>query len=249
MSATTTHPIVSAAPGNRSHHPAGVFELNKLLLIDDHPLFRDGMQSLLRRLHPEVQILEAGTCAAGVCTVIENPDIDLVLLDLELPDGNGMEALAKVRESHAEIPVVVLSGLTDQQSIRQALERGAMGYVPKTSTTEIMLKALQLVFSGGTYVPPEAIRGSPIVERAGQDQKDTKIDSGPTKSTALGLTPRQTDILRLLIQGNSNKHICRKLELSEATVKSHMTAVLRALNVTNRVEAVIEVSRRCIVFD
>ena len=158
-------------------------------------------------------------------------DLDLVLLDLQLPDADGLEVLETLRRNHPSTAVVVLSGAGTADTMRRALQRGAQGFIPKTASSEVMLSALRLIFSGGIYVPPEFVLGTP------PSQEST------ASPASLGLTERQQQVLKLMLEGKSNKLICRELHLAEPTVKNHMTAILRALNVTSRAQAIVEVSR------
>lgn len=209
--------------------------MKKILLIDDHTLFREGVQLLLKQLDDSVEIVSAGTCKLGLELAATHSDIDLVLLDLELPDQMRFEGLSMLRERYPGLPVVMMSARDDAATVVEALDRGAMGFIPKTSSTELMLNALRLVFAGGTYIPPEAIAGSTPEGRGATRASRTLAD--------LGLTGRQVDVLRLLVRGRSNKLICRELDLAEGTVKTHMTAVLRALHVTNRTQAIIAIAK------
>jgi DNA-binding NarL/FixJ family response regulator len=213
--------------------------MKKILLIDDHTLFREGVQLLLKQLDDKVEVMSGGTCRRGLELADAHPDFDLVLLDFELPDQDGFQGLASLRERHPGLPIVMMSARDDPVTVMEALDRGAMGFIPKTSSTELMLNALRLVFAGGTYIPPEAIAGhAPLTTAPGE------TSARPSKSIAdLGLTTRQIDVLRLLVQGRSNKLICRELDLAEGTVKTHMTAVLRALRVTNRTQAIIAIAK------
>ena len=221
--------------------------MKKILLIDDHTLFREGVQLLLKQLDDGVDVLAAGTCKLGLELAATNPDVDLVLLDLELPDQMRLEGLDIFRERHPGLPIVMMSARDDSVTVVEALDHGAMGFIPKTSSTELMLNALRLVFAGGTYIPPEAIAGHGFVatsatEVAGRTQPNRTL-------TELGLTTRQIDVLRLLVKGRSNKLICRELDLAEGTVKTHMTAVLRALHVTNRTQAIIAIAKQGITME
>lgn len=211
--------------------------MKKILLIDDHTLFREGVQLLLKQLDDGVEVLSAGTCKRGLELAANHQDIDLVLLDLELPDQTRFEALDTFRERHPDVPVVMMSARDDAATVVEALDRGAMGFIPKTSSTELMLNALRLVFVGGTYIPPEAISGHTLAVTASTAQQASHTLAD------LGLTVRQVDVLRLLVKGRSNKLICRELDLAEGTVKTHMTAVLRALHVTNRTQAIIAIAK------
>lgn len=223
----------------------GQMTMKKILLVDDHTLFREGVQLLLKQLDDNVEVMSGGTCRRGLELADAHPDFDLVLLDFELPDQNGFEGLAVLRERHPSVPIVMMSARDDPGTVIEALDRGAMGFIPKTSSTELMLNALRLVLAGGTYIPPEAIAGhAPVIPSTGSAAPRS------SKSLAdLGLTERQIDVLRLLVQGRSNKLICRELDLAEGTVKTHMTAVLRTLRVTNRTQAIIAIAKLGITLD
>jgi DNA-binding NarL/FixJ family response regulator len=209
----------------------------KILMIDDHHLIREGMRPLLQRLAEPgetVELLEAATFAAALEHAAAHPDLDLVLLDLRLPDAEGAGALAEMQRRHRGLPVVVMSGEDDPALVRHILEQGALGYIPKSSSPQVILNALRLVLSGGTYLPREIMAASAPSPRAG-------VPGGGSASivSRLGITPRQADVLALLVAGKSNKVICRELNLAEGTVKNHIAAVFKALNVSTRVQAVI----------
>ena len=163
-----------------------------------------------------------------------NPDLHLILLDLSLPDRDGFAVLADLRKRFATISLVVLSALDDRDNVLRALDLGALGFIPKSAPREVMVNALRLVFSGGVYIPPEAL----VRTKA----KETQPVPGRAVSAAdLGFTGRQMEVLGLMMLGKSNKAISRILDVAEPTVKHHVTAILKALKVTNRTEAVIAV--------
>jgi DNA-binding NarL/FixJ family response regulator len=224
----------------------------KILLVDDHTLFRDGLKLLLQRLDEGIEILEAASCQQGLDLADANADLHLVLLDLNLPDRTGFEGLAELRERHAAIPVVVLSASDDRATVMETLDRGAMGFIPKSSSTDVLLSALRLVLAKGVYIPPSVLSQNTNARSPSQGSVPlpAPFASGrPIKKPGdLGLTERQSDVLALLVQGKPNKIICRELGLAEATVKAHVTAVLKALNVTNRTQAVIAVGRLGLTF-
>ena len=210
----------------------------KILVVDDHALIRDALRGVLKELKDDAAVIEAADSRQGLRLADENPDLGLVLLDLNLPDRSGFEVLAELRGRHPAISVVVLSALSDRDSVARALELGATGFIPKSASREVMLSALRLVFSGGVYIPPELLGWrEPSAKRA-----PSAAGSRPGSPRELGLTDRQVDILALMMQGKSNKAICRTLDLAEPTVKNHVTAILKALKVTNRTEAVIAVA-------
>jgi DNA-binding NarL/FixJ family response regulator len=210
----------------------------KILLVDDHHLIRDGMRPVLERLAASepVEVFEAEAFEAAVEIASRHDDLDLVLLDLRLPGVTHFEALDGLRERFPALPIVLMSGDDEPDLVRGALERGALGYIPKSSTSEVLLNAIRLVLSGGTYLPPEAIgrqsRGAAPVASSAEDI-----------AARLAITPRQADVLALLLAGKSNKLISRELNLAESTVKNHIAAVFRALDVTTRVQAVLAASK------
>jgi DNA-binding NarL/FixJ family response regulator len=200
-----------------------------LLLIDDHALFREGLKFLLRGLDQELAIDEAGSVDAAAAR--RDTAYDLVLLDLNLPGVGHLEALASIREAFPQSPVVVLSGEDDPRMIRATIEHGAMGFVPKSSTPEILIQALRL--------DPRAGRLPAGLRLAGDDGPATvAVASLETEALMRTLSPRQLDVLRCVIRGQPNKLIARTLDLSESTVKAHLSAVLRTLGARNRTEAV-----------
>ena len=213
----------------------------QILLIDDHAMFREGIALLLRHLDQDVCVIQAGTCEQGFKELQNQSDIDLILLDLDLPDRPGMNAIAELRERFPDMPVVVLSSLEDRTTVIDVLDRGAMGFIPKSYTGDILFDALKLILAKGIYLPPTIFfpakpNHAPGIS-AGQREVHAKSPS------ELGLTDRQTEVLYLLLQGKSTKLICRELKLAEGTVKNHTVAVLRALNVTTRTQAVIAASQ------
>ena len=209
----------------------------KILVVDDHVLIREALRGLFRELKPDATVVEAADAAQAVQLLADQPDTALILLDLSLPDRDGFTLLAEVRERYPGIPVVVLSGFPDPDNVLRALDYGALGFIPKSAGREVMKSALNLVFSGGVYIPTE-ILGSGTAD-------ETSVAGSPQASPAdLGLTERQVDVLALMMQGKSNKAICRRLELAEPTVKNHVTAILKTLGVSNRTEAVLAASAR-----
>jgi DNA-binding NarL/FixJ family response regulator len=203
----------------------------KILVVDDHVLIREALRGVLKELKGEATIIEASDSRQATQRIGENPDLELVLLDLNLPDRSGFDVLAELRERYPAVSVVVLSASDERNNVARALDLGALGFIPKSASREVMLSAFNLIFAGGIYVPPE------ILARP-QPMRPMPTVSGVT-AERLGLTERQMDVLALMMQGKSNKAICRVLDLAEPTVKNHVTAILKALNVNNRTEAVI----------
>jgi len=197
-----------------------------LLLADDHALFREGFGLLLQQLEVDVRITEACSFDRALASAQVEPDLDIALLDLNMPGMHGVEGIARFREQARDVAVVVISASEDAADIRRMLDAGAVGYIPKSSSSQVMLSALRLVLAGGVYVPVDILR-------------DTDAHAEPLRKQRDGvqLTERQLDVLRLIIQGKPNKLIARELQLSEGTVKIHLASIYRALNVSNRTEA------------
>jgi DNA-binding NarL/FixJ family response regulator len=212
----------------------------KILVVDDHALIREALRSVLKELKGDITVVEAGDSRQAMEIVGEHADLGLILLDLNLPDRDGFGVLSELRDRYPAISVVVLSAQQDRSSVVKALDLGALGFIPKSGQRDVMLSALRLVFAGGVYIPPEILARdvppaqNPTLSRLG-------ASTAHVTPAELGLTERQLDVLALLMQGKSNKAICRILDLAEPTVKNHVTAVLKALKVTNRTEAVIAV--------
>lgn len=208
-----------------------------VLIIDDHPLMRDAVRTTMESIAPGSRIDLASSYGEARRVLSTNVAYDFMLLDLNLPDCSGFDALKGLREHYPQSPVVVLSAEIDRDTILRCLELGAAGYIPKTYHSEVITHALRLVSSGHVYVPREAIDPR---HGAKEPIRPRQIDNDPRH---LGLTDRQCDVLRLILRGLPNKLICRQLDLAEGTVKVHVSAVLRALGVRNRTQAVIAASR------
>ena len=195
----------------------------KLLIVDDHPIVREGLAAMLRQADAEV--LQAASAAQGFALAAAHADLDAVFLDLAMPGMGGIAAIREFGGQRPELPVIVLSSSENADDVRRALSAGALGYVPKSAPPQTLLSALQLVLSGNVYVPPLLLG-------------EGRATDGPTASALPGrLTERQVEVLRLVCRGASNKQIARELALSDKTVKAHVTAIFRALNVVNRTQA------------
>lgn len=194
----------------------------KLLSVDDHDLFREGLRQVLRGLPGDLELLEAAHAEAALTLLEREGDVGLVLLDLGLPDTDGLSLLGTLRERFPLVAVVVVSANEDPATARAAIERGASGFIPKTSDRTLLLQALELVLSGGVYVPPFAMQAPEPSARQ------------PDK-----LTPRQREVAELMTKGLTNKEIASVLGIAAGTVKLHVAAVLAALDVSNRTEAVM----------
>lgn len=211
----------------------------KILVVDDHVLIREALHGVLRELKGDsVVILDAATSGEALRQLEQHADVELVLLDLNLPDRDGLDALRELGARWPTVPVVVLSGFHDREKVSRALELGAVGFIPKSARREVMCGAFNLIFAGGIYVPPEMLALQVPSEGAAAAEPMADLRA---RAFAMGLTERQAEVLALMMQGKSNKAICRTLDLAESTVKIHVSAILRALNVSNRTEAVVAV--------
>ena len=198
----------------------------KILVVDDHALVREGLRQVLKGLDEQVEILEAGHCGRAFELAALHPDLDLVLLDYQLPGMNGLEALAFFGQNHPELPVVMISGSVDRRMVRQVMALGAVGFIAKASLSSELLTILNTVLAGQIYVPAEFLAAEAALNEI-------------SASGSPQLTTRQQDVLKLLLDGRSNKEISVALDLSDETVKNHVSAVLRAFGVQTRVQAVL----------
>ena len=201
----------------------------KILIADDHDLFRAGFGMVLNELAADTQLLHAANLTEAMQCAQTEPDLDLALLDLNMPAMRGVVGLKQFRAQFPEVPVVIVSGSDDISDVQQMLSTGAAGYIHKSTAPNIMLSALRLVLAGGVYVPPHAMQREPVKAAAAQGSMVWESK----------LTARQMEVLRLLALGKPNKLIARELDLSEGTVKIHLSAIFRILDVNNRTEAVL----------
>jgi len=199
-----------------------------ILVVDDHPLVREGLRQVLAGLDAGANVVEAANAGAALAAIAGRADFDLMLLDLNLPDRDGLSLLGEVGRLAPDLPVVMLSGVQDPALMRAALDAGAAGFIPKSSLSQVVLPALKLVLAGGIYVPPEMLRDA---------------ETPAPDAQAPLLTERQQQVLRLIANGASNKEIAAKLQLSEPTVKGHVVAVFRALGVRTRTQAIAAATR------
>lgn len=215
----------------------------KFLVVDDHPLVREALASLLHELRRGSTVLQAATGAEALAALAQDQAMDLVLLDLRLPDGSGLDLLRKIGAMSIGTAVVMLSGDLDRETVREALAAGAVGYIPKTEPREVIAGALGLVLAGGIYVPPFTLQATAPTALPATALRPQVGKTGSATPAEFGLTGRQLEVLALLMQGKNNKLICRALGLAEPTVKNHVSAILRALGVDSRTEAVLAVTR------
>ena len=227
----------------------------RVMLVDDHPLIVSALQRILRELEGPVAVVSAGSAAAAREVLRTDAAFDLLLLDLALPDLDGHTFLRELRQTHPALPVVVVSASERATDAVRAIDAGAMGFVTKRSTPQVLLQALRAVLQGVIVVPddlaqeplpePDAVAAHAVLG-APPAPSGPPVDARSSLRASLqslGMTPRQFDVLELLLQGKPNKLIARELRLSVETVKDHVRAVLRTLNVTTRTQAVLAVSR------
>jgi DNA-binding NarL/FixJ family response regulator len=201
----------------------------KVLIIDDHPVFRDGLTSLLQQSELETVVLQAGDLMQAMTIVGQEVDLDVVLLDLIMPGTSGVSAIADISRARPDLPIIVLSASEDPRDARKALAQGALGYVPKSAGQQTLLSAIRLVLNGDLYVPPLILE-----EAATSRLAHAQRQAADSRSA---LTERQISVLQRLGEGQSNKMIALDLDLSEKTVKAHVTAIFKALNVVSRTQA------------
>ena len=203
-----------------------------LLIADDHPLFREALRGAVSRVLPGATLKEADNVEKLYALVESEPDADLLLLDLNMPGAHGFSALVHLRAQHPELPVVVVSAREEPTVMRRALDHGAMGFIPKSVDSATLGQALSQVLEGDRWAPPAAL-AAPAAE---PDEHDA------AKRVA-ELTPQQFRVLQMLGEGLLNKQIAYELGVSEATIKAHMTAILRKLGASNRTQAVLIAGR------
>ena len=205
-----------------------------ILIADDHVLVREGLAHVLRSAFEGVSIHEAADFGEVHATLAEVGDIDLVLLDLCMPGGQGMDVLENICDQYPDVPLIVLSASEDPAEIRTSIDRGASGFIPKSSARELAISAIRLVMSGGVYLPPQLVHA--------ETQPRVPHPAPPSRGVDAGLealTDRQHEVFQLMRRGLSNKEIARELGLSPNTVKIHVKAILRVLKASNRTQAVM----------
>ena len=231
----------------------------KVLLVDDHPLVLSALQAVIQSIGSDTTVVGVASAAAARAELLRDADFDLVLLDLALGDADGFDVLVEFRAAYPAVPVVVVSASDRASDVIRAIDSGAMGFVPKKSSHGELHAALGMVMTGSMYVPPSMLGlefgrsivagdtvpgvmrplGDAPLGAAAQPEPHQKLPS----LKDVGLTPRQGEVLSLLLQGLPNKLIARQLNLSVETVKDHVAAVLRALGVSSRTQAVLAVSQ------
>jgi len=210
----------------------------KILIADDHPLFREAISSVIASGVEGSEILQTDDLDSALSVTRENDDIDLILLDLNMPGMNGLNGLMSLRNEAPTIPVVIVSAEEDKQIVLQAITYGAVGFITKSSPRLEMTKAIQQILSGNVYLPSDIIRTGK--ESSNGHRRNSSHEDNPVSPEMLNsLTRRQLLVLERMSKGESNKQIAYNLNIAETTVKAHVSAILRKLGVHNRVQAIL----------
>ena len=211
--------------------------MHSLMVADDHPLFRDAIAAVIQSGLPGTELREADCFAALASALDADDDVDLVLLDLNLPDASALDGLRELRRAFPAVPVAVLSAESERATVLGALDLGAIGYLPKSTPRPDLLAAIKQILDGQIYLPAEIMRRP---AEASSAPPATQGVTGPADAGALEqLTVKQLEVLSLLIRGASNKVIARELDIAETTVKTHVSAILKKLGVGSRVQAIL----------
>lgn len=210
----------------------------KILIVDDHGLVREGLQAILRRADLGAEFIEAWDAASVQNQIEQHQDIALILLDIQLSDCSGLVLLPRIMAQRPKVPVIMLSAEHDAETVTQALNVGASGFLPKTSLNQVLVSAIKLVMAGGIYIPPDALQQTSF-----KPSTESPAPASNASYASLGFTVRQIDVFRLLAQGMSNKQISRQIDLAEPTVKIHVRGILRALTVSSRAEAIVRAAQ------
>ena len=202
--------------------------MSTILIADDHPLFREALRGAVARVMPQAALHEAGDAAGLYAMADAKADADLLLMDLNMPGAQGFSALVHLRATHPQLPVVMVSAREEPETVRRALDHGAVGFIPKSSDAATLATALQRVLDGERWLPEAALAAPAIAD-----------DERAVAARVRELTPQQFRVLQMLGAGLLNKQIGYELGVSEATIKAHMTAILRKLGASNRTQAIL----------
>jgi len=229
---------IARAAESASGSSARAASTMKILIVDDHALFRQGLAMLLSELYPDSEILEAASSAKAMEVAASNTDVRLVLFDLKLEDGSGFETLERLAHDLPNAAVAVVTASEDSKDIARSYRAGAKGYIVKSSTSDVLRHALPLILSGETYIPSHAMS---LLTGGGGGSAEPRASAG--MSGVPSLTPRQQEILLLMAQGLQNRDIAESLGMLEGTVKVHVKSILQKLGVNNRTHAVVTAIR------
>jgi len=209
-------------------------ELSQVLIIDDHPLFREALSAAVSLAYPTVRSREVSDVDNAIKVLESDRDFDIALLDLNIPGVHGFEGLLRLRTLYPRLPVLVVSGLENEQIVEESVTYGAAGFLPKSLGREVLATAVDTIMAGGVYMPEGLASASESEIRAANAQIIERL---------LSLTPQQLRVLFMLREGLLNKQIAYELDVGATTVKKHVSEILRKLNVHSRTQAVIEVSK------
>lgn len=212
----------------------------KILIADDHELFLKGLEIILTDFNPSAELIKAKNYIELLDVVKNESGFDLILTDLAMPGGIWLDALKEIHDKLPETPIIILSAVFEKEIVQKTLDLGAAGYIPKTSSNAVILSAVNLVLSGGVYIPPELLKSSTESSLDELKKIDELNHNADLSEKIRILSPRQLDVLKLIAEGKSNKQIAYELGLTEGTVKLHVTAILKLLNVYNRTGAVAQ---------
>lgn len=216
----------------------------RALIVDDHPLVADAISGVLLELYPDIEIVGALTAEEGLRQFERGVEFEVIVLDLSLPGMSGFGFMNRARDLAPSTPVVVVSGDSDPEAISKAIRVGAAGFIPKSSPRLTMLNAFRLVMSGEIYIPPEALAYSRAISEHEPELMNFVMTARQRKQfEALSLTPREIEVLELLVAGHGNKRIAQILGIAEATIKAHVTVILRAFDAENRTQVVYRITQ------
>ncbi|MFK4753707.1 response regulator [Oceanobacter antarcticus] len=234
MTDTTSSAELPSSPLTESETP-----VYKLLIADDHPLFREAIADVIRNRYPNSDIVEAENLESAAVLANAQDDLDLILLDLNMPGMNGLNGLIQLRNESPTIPVVIISAEEEKSVVLQAMTYGAVGFIIKSLPREKMTQALEQVLAGQVYLPSDVIRAT---DDGRSRQRRIQDDNLIPPEMLNSLTRRQLLVLERMASGESNKQIAYNLSIAETTVKAHVSAILRKLSVHNRIQAVLAAS-------
>lgn len=229
----------------------------KILIADDHELFLKGLEFILQENFPKIELTTAQSYS-DIFSVLEQQNLfDLIITDLAMPGASWLPAITKIHQLLPETPIIIISAVFDKEILQQTLDIGVAGYIPKTSSNSLIISAINLVLAGGVYIPHELLytaKNTPVSQKTQKEYMAPlktleKLTVNSTEGSTKGLTERQIDIVKCIAEGLSNKQIAYKLNLTEGTVKVHITVILKVLNVKNRTSAVIEAAKRGYISD
>ena len=224
----------------------------KILIADDHELFLKGLEFILEQNLQNIEITTAQSYTEIFSILETKQNFDLIITDLAMPGANWLTAINKIHSTLPETPIIIISAVFDKELLQQTLDIGVAGYIPKTASNNLIVSAINLVLAGGVYIPHELLYSAKNQTFSSEKQKEyinplknlEKLTENVTEETKKALTDRQIDIVKCIAEGLSNKQIAYKLNLTEGTIKVHITIILKLLNVKNRTSAVIEAAKR-----